>query len=80
VSVVFNSFYVWYVVYLRKASTEQKRGLEDWRRKYGLRWIASQHSQWMKRDFGEYVTANMIREITLKGFLHNLLVGTTGTA
>ena len=68
----------------RKALTMQRCGSEEWRRKYGLRWIAESAFSWLKRVFGEYVAArnleNMIREITMKVFLYNLLIGTTRTA
>ncbi|RLI34614.1 hypothetical protein DRO55_06270 [Candidatus Bathyarchaeota archaeon] len=50
----------------------QRENPDVWRRKYGLRWIAESAFSWLKRVFGEYVTAknlkNMIQEITLKGF------------
>ena len=56
----------------------QRSGSEEWRRKYSLRWIAESAFSWMKRVFGEYVAAkkleNIIREITLKVFLYNLLI------
>ena len=46
----------------------QRSDSEEWRRKYGLRWIAESAFPWQKRAFGEYVTAknlkNMIQEIT----------------
>jgi len=68
----------------RKALTEQKENPDGWRRKYGLRWIAESAFSWIKRAFGEYVTAkkleNMVREMTMKVFLYNLLIGTTKTA
>ena len=62
----------------------QRENLDGWRRKYGLRWIAESAFSWLKRAFGEYVTSkkleNMIREITMKIFLYNLLIGMTRTA
>jgi hypothetical protein len=68
----------------RKALTMQRNGSEEWRRKYGLRWIAESAFSWMKRVFGEYVTAkkfeNMVREIMMKVFLYNMLIGMTRTA
>ena len=67
----------------RKALTEQRKNSNRWKRKYGLRWIAESAFSWMKRVFEEYVVAknleNMIREITLKVFLYNLLIGMTKT-
>jgi len=61
----------------------QRSSSEEWRRKYGLRWIAESAFSWLKRVFGEYVAAknlkNMIQEITLKVFLYNLLIGMTKT-
>ena len=51
----------------------QREGSEEWRRKYGLRWISGYAFSWLKRVFGEYVTAkrlkNMIQEIAMKVFL-----------
>jgi len=68
----------------RRALTMQRNSLELWRRKYSLRWIAESAFSWMKRVFGEYVTAkkleNMIREITLKVFIYNLFIGMRETA
>jgi IS5 family transposase len=68
----------------RQALTMQRSGSDEWGRKYGLRWIAESAFSWMKRAFGEYVTAkrlkNMIQEITMKVFLYNLLIGMTKTA
>lgn len=68
----------------REALIRQRKGSEEWRRKYGLRWMAESAFSWMKRIFGEYVTAknfeNMVREITMKVFLYNLLIGMTKTA
>ena len=68
----------------REALTMQRNGSEEWRRKYGLRWMAESAFSWMKRVFGEYVTAknfeNMVRETTMKVFLYNLLIGMTRTA
>lgn len=62
----------------------QRRGLDTWRGKYDLRWTAESAFSWMKMVFGEYVTAkkleNMVREITLKIFLHNLFIGITRKA
>jgi len=55
-----------------------------WRRKYGIRWIAESAFSWVKRVFGEYITAkkleSMVKEITMKVFLYNLLIGMTKTA
>jgi len=68
----------------REALTEQRENPDQWKRKYGLRWIAESAFSWIKRVFGEYVSAkkleNMVREITMKVFLYNLLIGTTGKA
>lgn len=68
----------------RRALTEQRENPDGWRRKYGLRWIAESAFSWIKRVFGEYVTAkkleNMVREITMKVFLYNLLIGMAKTA
>ena len=62
----------------------QRENPDVWRRKYGLRWIAESAFSWLKRAFGECVTAknlkNMIQEITMKVFLYNLLIGMTKTA
>ena len=68
----------------RETLTTQRDDHERWRRKYGLRWIAESAFSWIKRVFGEYVTAkkleNMVKEIALKVFLYNLLIGMTKTA
>lgn len=68
----------------RKALTEQRENPDLWKRKYGLRWIAESAFSWIKRVFGEYVTAkkveNMVKEITMKVSLYNLLIGMTKTA
>jgi len=68
----------------RRALTMQSNGSDGWRRKYGLRWMAESAFSWLKRVFGEYVSAkkleNMVREITMKAFLYNLLIGTTRKA
>ena len=43
-----------------------------------MRWIAESAFSWLKRVFGEYITAknleNMIRKITTKVFLYNLIL------
>lgn len=68
----------------KKALIMQRRGKEEWRRKYGLRWIAESVFSWIKRVFGEYVTArkleNMVREIIMKAFIYNLFIGMIGKA
>jgi len=68
----------------RKALTEQRENPDPWKRKYGLRWIAESAFSWIKRVFGEYVTAknleNMLKEITMKVSLYNLFIGMTKTA
>ena len=68
----------------RWALTMQRENPDVWRHKYGLRWIAESAFSWLKRVFGEYVTAknlkNMIQEITMKVFLYNLLIGMTRIA
>ena len=68
----------------RKALDEQRNSSEVWRRKYGIRWIAESAFSWVKRVFGEYITAkkleSMVKEITMKVFLYNLLIGMTKTA
>jgi len=65
----------------RKALIMQRSDLVEWRRKYGLRWIAESAFSWLKRVFGEYVTAknlkNMIQETTMKALLYNLFIGMT---
>ena len=49
-----------------------------------MRWISESSFLWMRRVFGEYVAAkkleNMIREIIMKAFLYDLLIGMTRTA
>jgi len=68
----------------RKALIEQRENPDMWKQKYGLRWIAESAFSWIKRIFGEYVTAkkleNMVKEITMKVSLYNLIIGTTKTA
>ena len=49
----------------------------------GLRWMAESAFSWMKRAFGEYVTAkkfeNVVGEMTMN-FLYNLPIGMARTA
>ena len=56
----------------------QKNNLQEWKDSvsYGQRWIAETIFSWIKRMFGEYVTAirleYMIKEMILKASLYNL--------
>ena len=56
----------------------QKNNLQEWKDsvRYGQRWIVETVFSYIKRMFGEYVTAirfeNMIREMVLKASLYNL--------
>jgi Transposase DDE domain len=64
--------------YLRNKTVKmQKNNLQQWKISvdYGQRWIVETIFSWIKRMFGEYVTAirfeNMIKEIMLKASLYN---------
>ncbi len=65
--------------YLRNKTVKmQKNNLQEWKDSvsYGQRWIAETIFSWIKRMFGEYVTAirleYMIKEMILKASLYNL--------
>ena len=63
--------------------TEYLDDPEAWKRQhgYGERWMAETAFSSLKRMFGEHVSArkmeNMVRELTLKASLYNLLIGLT---
>ncbi|MDR4512482.1 MAG: IS5 family transposase [Nitrososphaeraceae archaeon] len=70
--------------HLRNNSVKmQKNNLQQWKDSvsYGQRWIAETVFSYIKRMFGEYVTAirfeNMIKEIMLKASLYNLFQSIT---
>jgi hypothetical protein len=51
---------------------------------YGFRWRAEGVFSWIKRTFGEYVSARkfayMAREMAMKASLYNLFIGLTQRA